>query len=194
MYDDENRLRMWYRYAPCGVAIRSEYGRLKSALNGFIDVVHLGQVRYGDEDMTGYNALQTLFTKRPDYRRKNEVRAVVCSYDPVGGQSRNYWETNFPHREPQDDLNPPHPWVNDSKRRRIHLKDLVTSISGSPWMGEETYNKVQQNWAKIRDYQLQVAYDLNSTLTPKINELRQRGWGKPGLDWENCQESAPRVE
>ncbi|HET6207525.1 MAG TPA: hypothetical protein VFD98_12000, partial [Terracidiphilus sp.] len=52
LYDPQNRLRMWYRYAPFGVAVRSDYCRLKMALDGFLDDVHLGKVRYGDEEMT----------------------------------------------------------------------------------------------------------------------------------------------
>src|SRR5262249_24780336 len=51
LYDPDNRLRMWHRYAPYGVAVRSEYGRLKAALAKFLDEVHVGKVRYGDEDM-----------------------------------------------------------------------------------------------------------------------------------------------
>ena len=59
--DPANRLRMWYRYAPSGVAVWSEYGRLKAALADFLDDVHIGKVRYGDEAMTGYNALSVPF-------------------------------------------------------------------------------------------------------------------------------------
>src|SRR5689334_10062540 len=58
MYDSGNRLRMWYKYAPGGVAIRSEYGRLKVVLDTLIDEVSLGTVRYGNEEMTGYNGSQ----------------------------------------------------------------------------------------------------------------------------------------
>jgi hypothetical protein len=105
---------------------------------------------------------------------------VVCSYDPVGGQARNYRETNFPHREPQDDLNPIHNWVHEEKRRRIILKDLIIGIAVSPWASEETFNEVEQAWAKIRGYSLPVAYDIKSLLTPTVEELKKRGWGEPG--------------
>jgi hypothetical protein len=182
LYDADNRLRMWYRYAPYGVAVRSEYSRLKAAIANFLDDVHVGQVRYGDEDMTGYNALQILFTKGRDYAWENEVRVVVCGSDPVGGQARNYRETNFPHREPQDDLNPLHPWVHDCKRRRVHVKDLIVGIAVSPWATDDTFKEVLQSWAKIRDYNLSVEHDLKSPLTPTIGELRQRGWGEPGSE------------
>lgn len=180
LFDPDNRLRMWYRYAPFGVAVRSRYGRLKEALGGFLDEVHLGKVRYGNEEMTGYNALQIVFTKGDAYEWENEVRAVVCSYDPVGGQARNYRETNFPYREPQDDLNPLHAWVHPCKRRRILLNNLLIGIAVSPWAADETFAEVQQTWAKIRDYNLPVAYDLQSPFTPTIDELKAHGWDEPG--------------
>jgi hypothetical protein len=180
MNDPDNRLRMWYKYAPCGVAVRSEYGRLKAVLSDFIDDVNLGQVRYGDDKMSGYNAKQIIFTKRQKFAWENEVRAVVCSYDPVGGQARNYRETNFPHREPQEDLNPIHNWVHPEKRRRIDLKGFITAVGVSPWASEETLKEVEQYWAKIRGNSLPVTSDLKSSFTPNIEELRARGWGEPG--------------
>jgi hypothetical protein len=178
--DPHNRLRMWYRYSPLGVAIRSNYGRLKAALDGFPDEVHVGKVRYGDREMTGYNALQILFTKGKDYEWENEVRTVVCSCDPVGGQARNYRETNFPHREPQDDLNPIHAWVHPEKRRRVILRDLLVGIAVSPWASEETFAEIAETWARIRGWNLPAAYDLKSPLTPEIDELTARGWSQPG--------------
>ncbi|OFV98006.1 MAG: hypothetical protein A3F68_09890 [Acidobacteria bacterium RIFCSPLOWO2_12_FULL_54_10] len=176
LYDGNNTLRMWYRYAPYGVAIRSRHGHLKSALQVMLDDIHSGKVRYGDGDMTGYNLLQCIYTKGDDYVWENEVRAVLCSYDPVGGQARNYRETNFPHREPQDDINPLHPWVHPCKRRRIHLKELVTGIAVSPWATVDTWNEVERDWAKIRTYNFPVFRDLNSPMTPTIEDLRARGW------------------
>jgi hypothetical protein len=155
---------------------------LKAAIAGFIDDVHVGKVRYGDEEMTGYNGLQILFTKQIGYAWENEIRAVVCSYDPVGGQARNYRETNFPNREPQDDLNPRHPWVHDCKRRRVQLKDVISGIAVSPWAPEDTFKEVQQSWVQSRNLRIPAVDDLKSSLTPTIDELRQRGWGNPGSD------------
>jgi hypothetical protein len=180
LFDTDNRLRMWYGYAPSGVAVRSEYGRLKAVLSGFLDDVHLDKVRYGDEDMSGYNALQIIFTKGKHYEWENEIRAVVCSYDPVGGQARNYRETTFPHREPQDDLNPIHPWVHVCKRRRIRLNELVLEIAVSPWASEETFEEVSGSWANVRGQTLPVRHDLKSSFTPTLDELRSRGWGPNG--------------
>lgn len=182
LYNPENQLRMWYRYAPYGVAIRSDYGRLKVALDGFLDDVHIGKVRYGDQEMTGYNALQILFTKRKAYGWENEIRAVLCSYDPVGGQARNYRESDFPHREPQDDLNPIHTWVHSHKRRRIILKNLLLGLAVSPWATDETLAEVQETWAKVRGYHLPVTHDLKSSLTPAMNELKERGYGEAGSE------------
>ena len=99
---------------------------------------------------------------------------------PVGGQARNYRETNFPHREPQDDLNPLHPWVHDCKRRRVRLKDLIVRVAVSPRAQDDTFTEVQQTWARIREYNLPIEQDMKSSLTPTVDELKQRGWGEPG--------------
>jgi hypothetical protein len=178
--DPSNRLRMWYRYAPYGVAISSDYGRLKGLLAGFLDEVHVGKVRYGDQEMTGYNALQILFTKGKAYKWESEIRTVMCSYDPVGGQARNFRETNFPYREPQDDINPLHAWVHEDKRRRIILKNLLVGIAVSPWATDETFAEVKETWAKVHGCNLSVEYDLKSKLTPAMNELKERGWDGAG--------------
>lgn len=179
--DSDNRMRMWYRYAPYGVAIRSDHRRLKAALNGFLDEVHIGSVRYGDHEMTGYNVLQILFTKGKAFEWESEIRAVICCYDPFGGQARNYRGTNFPFREPQEDLYPLHPWVHGHKRRRIILKELLTGVAVSPWAREEAIREVRE-WAKIRDLNLPVADELKSLCTPLIGDLKDRGWGEPGPD------------
>jgi len=178
--DPGSRLRMWYRYAPYGVSICSYYGRLKAALDGLMDTIHVGKVRYGDREMTGYNALQILFTKGTTYEWENEIRTVLYCPDPVGGQARNYRETNFPHREPQDDLNPLLDWVHCHKRRRILLKDLLVRIAVSPWATEETFAEVQGTWAKVQGCNLQVEYDLKSSLTPAMSGLKDLGWGEAG--------------
>ena len=180
--DPSSRLRMWYRYAPYGVAVRSDYRRLKHALEGFPDEVHIGNVRYGNQEMTGYNALQILFTKGTAYEWENEVRIALNSPDPVGGQARNYRETNFPHREPQDDLNPIHPWVHDHKRRRVTLKDLLVEIAISPWATDESVSEMKETWAKIGGCSLPVAQEFQCQFTPAVNELRERGWGKAGSE------------
>ncbi|MBI3697311.1 MAG: hypothetical protein HY238_21050 [Acidobacteria bacterium] len=174
LYDGKT-LRMWFRYAQDGVAVCSRYDLLKSALGGMLDEIHLGKVRYGNEEMTGYNTLQCIYTKGPSFIWENEVRAVLCSNDPVAGQNRHYGQNNFPHREPLDKVNPLHKWVHDCKRRRIDLKSVVTGICVSPWATDETFKEVE-HWAKVRNYDFPVRYDQKSTLTPTPEELRERGW------------------
>ena len=172
---DGNTLRMWFTYAPNGVAVCSRYDLLKSALAGMLDDIHLGKVRYGNEEMTGYNTLQCIYTKGRSFAWENEVRAVLYSNDPVAGRNRHYDAENFPHREPLDDVNPLHKWVHDCKRRRIDLKSLITSIYVSPWATYETFAEVK-HWANVRNYSFPVTYDQKSALTPTPDELRQRGW------------------
>ncbi len=178
--DSSDRLRMWYRYAPYGVAVRSDFGRLKAVLDGFLDDVYIGKVRYGDHEMTGYNQLQILLTKGEAFEWENEIRAILLSSDPVGGQARNYRETDFPHREPQNDFNPLHPWVHCHKRRRIIPKSLLVGVAVSPWATDETFAEVQDTWAKVRGCNLPVEYDSKGRLTPTMNELKERGWGEAG--------------
>jgi hypothetical protein len=60
------------------------------------------------------------------------------------------------------------------------LKDLVTGIAVSPWASEEAFREVEQTWAKVRGYNLPVAHDLKSLFTPNVEELAERGWGRPG--------------
>jgi hypothetical protein len=60
------------------------------------------------------------------------------------------------------------------------LKDLITGIAVSPWGSEETFNEVDRSWAKVRGYNLPVAYDCRSPLTPTVEELKKRGWGEAG--------------
>src|ERR1051325_1034803 len=98
---------------------------------------------------------------------------------PLAGRPATTAKRVFPHREPQDDLNPLHPWVHDFKPRRIVLKDLITGIAVSPWASKEPFREVEQAWAKIRGYDLPVAHGLNSPFTPNIEEFVERGWGRP---------------
>ena len=66
------------------------------------------------------------------------------------------------------------------KRRRIQFKDLVLGIAVSPWASEDTFEEVNGTWAKVRDLSLPVAYDLRSSLTPNLDDLKSCGWGPSG--------------
>lgn len=159
LYNGKQELRMWKQYAESGVAIKTTFGRMKAVVSQFPDEMRMGRVRYGNQDMTRYNMLQFLFTKEEVFSWENEMRIVLHSDDPVGGQARNYRETNFAHREPQDDLNPLHEWVHPYKRRRFQLKELVSGIAVSPWATSDVREEVEQNWARTRGYNFPVDPD-----------------------------------
>lgn len=180
LYDGKNSLRMWFQYATFGVAIRTKYKLLKAALDPMLDDTSLGKVRYGDGAVTRYNTFHFIYSKGDEFEWESEVRAVLSSYDPVGGQARNYGVNNIPSREPLDDINPIHRWVHPCKRRRINLNALVTGIAVSPWATENVFSEVERDWAKVPG--IPVAYDLKSPLTPDIEGLKKLGW-KQGAEF-----------
>jgi hypothetical protein len=167
-------LEMWKTYGQ-GVAVLSRFGLLKSALAPMLDDILLGIVRYGEKDMTGYNLIQFLFTKRRYFEKERELRVVLTCYDPVAGMNRHFDENNFPHREPLDEINVLHPWVHPCKRRRIDLKGLVTGIRLSPWAQEEEHEEVK-TWVKNKTFECPITHsELTSPLTPTLEELRRIG-------------------
>jgi hypothetical protein len=149
----------------------------RKVVRQFPDDVHIGKVRYGDEDMARYILLQFLFTKGTKFSWESEVRIALCSPDPKGGQARNYRETNFPDREPQDDLNSMHPWVHECKRRRFLLKELMTGIAISPWATEDVFNEVKQDWANIGEHNIPVDPHVSSSLVPSPEDFAKYGVG-----------------
>jgi hypothetical protein len=52
---------------------------------------------------------------------------------------------------------------------------MIIGIAVSLWSNEETFNEVEQSWAKGRGYNLAVSYDLRSPFTPTVEELKKRG-------------------
>jgi hypothetical protein len=98
----------------------------------------------------------------------------MCSPDPKGGQARNYDENNVAHREALDHLYPRHPWVFDSKRRRLLLKGIITGIAVSPWAPEMVVNEVKHDWASIGDLKLPI-HHVSSSLIPSPEDLAIHG-------------------
>ena len=88
-------LDMWKTYGN-GVAVFSRFDLLKAQLVPMLDNILLGIVRYGEKDMTGYNLMRFLYTKRRIFERERELRVVLQCYDPVGGANRHYNLNNFP--------------------------------------------------------------------------------------------------
>jgi len=165
-------LDMWRTYGN-GVAVFSRFELLKSTLSVLLDNILVGIVRYGEKDMTGYNLIRFLFTKRRHFAKERELRVVLECYDPVGGANRHYNLNNFPNREPLDDLNPLHEWVHEYKRRRIDLKALVTEVRLSPWATEDDLEEVS-TWVKCKNSPCPITRsDLTSNMTPTLEELRR---------------------
>jgi hypothetical protein len=80
---------LWIKYAgkPFGVAIRSTYERLDSALPLAFESqeVMLGLVKYGNYQSTEYaldlnNAFNFFMSKRQEHRGDNEVRAILSNF------------------------------------------------------------------------------------------------------------------
>jgi hypothetical protein len=166
-------LDMWKVYGN-GVAIFSRFDLLKSALAPMLDDILVGVVHYGEKDMTGYNLIRFLYTKRRLFEKERELRVVLQCYDPVGGANRHYSLDNFPNREPLDELNPLHEWVHECKRRRIDLKALVTEVRLSPWATKEELEEVNI-WVKGKNPCCVVTRsDLTSPLAPTLEELRRQ--------------------
>jgi len=172
LFDGEN-VGMWKRYG--GFAIRSRYALLKQALDGMIDTVHLGLVRYGDGQMPRYNVLEFIYHKRTSNEGDREIRAALFSPDPLAGMNRHFNDRNFPNREPLDEVNRLHEWVPEFKRRRIDLKALLTGIVVGPWATEDEYNEVKL-WAKVKNFGCPVTRsELTGSLTPTAEDLKKLG-------------------
>ena len=171
--EGQETLAMWGRYGK-GVVIFSRYGSLKSAMNIQLAPIFMGIVRYGEKDMTGYNTLQFLFTKRRLFEKERELRIVLQCYDPMAGANRHYDADNFPHREPLDE-NPLHDWVHSCKRRRIDLKALVTEIRLSPWATPGEFEEVGW-WVKNKNFSCPITHsECEGPLTPTPEELKKYG-------------------
>jgi hypothetical protein len=167
-------LEMWKTYGN-GVAVFSRFELLRSAISNMLDDAFVGVIRYGEKDMTGYNLIRFLYTKRKHFVKERELRAVLWCKDPVGGANRHLDLNNFPHREPLDDLNPLHEWVHECKRRRIDLKALVTEVRLSPWATREQTEEVK-TWVQAKNLACPVTpSDLTNRMTPTLEELQRLG-------------------
>jgi hypothetical protein len=167
-------VHMWDIYGKGdGVMIFSTFARLKAAVDAFLDPVLLGKVKYTEKGRQGYNLIDFLFTKRSHFEKERELRVVVQSYNPMAGANRHYDESNFPHREPLDDLYPLPAWVHKYKRRRIDLKDLVTEIRLSPWVSTAMRDEINL-WKKHKNLSCSITEsELTSALTPTPDELKR---------------------
>ncbi len=140
-------MRMWSRDPRPDVAVITTFGRLRSAVDAFLDEMHMGVVRYGHEEMTGYNALQFLFTKGTRFSWESEVRIAIRHPRGLAGDS----------------------WVHEYKRRRLRLDDVLTGIQISPWASPEIASLIRE-WARLDGRDVPV-YDCASSLIPSPEEF-----------------------
>lgn len=165
---------MWARYGG-GVAIFSRFDILRSVLDSMLDEIQVGKVRYGNTGPVSYNVIHFLFMKRKEFHKERELRVVLTSSDPVGGNNRHFGLNGFPNREPLDKENPLHEWVHECKRRRINLKQLVTEVRLSPWATNEEIEEVH-TWVKCKGFTCPVRLSaLTSPLTPTLEEFLDPG-------------------
>lgn len=72
----DETLHMWEKFAPAGVAVKSDVARLRAILNTIPERAVLGYIRYSRRH-EGYNILRFITTKMPEFRSEKEVRALV---------------------------------------------------------------------------------------------------------------------
>jgi hypothetical protein len=72
----DESLHMWEKFAPQGVAVKSNCGLLKAALDAIKARTMVGRVRYSLKH-EGFNILRFITTKRPEFFPEKEVRAFV---------------------------------------------------------------------------------------------------------------------
>ncbi|MGA2967269.1 MAG: hypothetical protein ABSD64_13750 [Terriglobales bacterium] len=146
----EETCQMWKKYGEDGVAICSRYQLLKSALGTMGDRAFLGLVRYGWEQLTGWdalrfittwNVLRFITTKRIEYKSEQEVRAILWIVDPLASGNRHLGPDGRPHSLP---LTPPPDRVLKGHRRRVDMQTLVTEVVVTPWASSATFDEVDQ--------------------------------------------------
>jgi hypothetical protein len=120
----DESLHMWEKFAPQGVAVESACGLLKAALDAIPSSTMVGHVRYSLKH-EGFNILRFITTKRPEYSREKEVRALV-------------WDLE---RSPQN----PHPHdMPDGLSYLVDVLSLVQTVIISPHAPASVFDEVQE--------------------------------------------------
>lgn len=138
---DEETSQMWNEYGNEGVAVKSRYRLLKSALDALPDPAYIGLVRYGARHMIGKraNIFRYITTKRSEYSHEREVRAFLWIPDLHAGINRHYDAENGVHPRP---LTPPPSYIPKEQRRTIDLQALIAEIVVSPRMSSTTVDEI----------------------------------------------------
>lgn len=148
----EETAKMWAEYGKDGVAICSRYGLLKSALNLLPDRAFLGLVRYGSKQLTGWNVIRFITTKRMNYAAEQEVRAILWIMDPYAGINRHFDAEDRIYTRP---LTPPPERVSPGQRRAVGLEALLTEIVVSPWASSDDFEEICQ-FVKERSFTIPI--------------------------------------
>jgi hypothetical protein len=135
---DAETAKMWTKYGRNGVAVVSEFGRLKDVLGGLPDRVMVGPMDYG-EKYFGFNVLRFITAKRREFAWEREIRALIWVPE-WAGQNRHIDEQNKSYPKP---LTPPPPHVEGGLLRHIDLARLVERIVISPEADESKVEEVK---------------------------------------------------
>jgi hypothetical protein len=114
---------MWEKFAPQGVAVKSDCGFLKAALNAMPARTMVGHVRYSLYH-EGFNILRFITTKRPDYAPEREVRALAGNME----------------------LSPRNPYPHDAPNGltfAVDVNALVHTVTVSPQAPAGVFDEVQ---------------------------------------------------
>jgi hypothetical protein len=165
---------MWTQFAPDGgVAICSRYSLLRAVLEPLPYRPHLGLVRYGAGQLTNWNTIRFISTKRKRFEHEREVRAMLW-ITPWEGESNNrhYDINNVPHQEPvYGTLNP------CGYRPAVDLSTLLTRVVVSPYAPPERLDEVK-NLLKDHAHSCPVDPSLlksETIILPTLEDLKQFG-------------------
>lgn len=138
----DESLHMWRKFAVQGVAIRTDCGLLKAALDAIPARTMVGRVRYGLTH-EGFNILRFVTTKRPDYDQEKEVRALV-------------WDMQHGPRDPHPHVTP------KGLLYPVQIPTLAQSVIVSPFAHASVFEEVQEMMKKHRYGSIPV---VNSAFT-----------------------------
>jgi hypothetical protein len=119
----DESIHMWEKFAPQGVAVESDCGLLKAALNAMPARTMVGHVRYSLHQ-EGFNILRFITTKRPEYVPEKEVRALGWNME----------------------LSPRNPYLHDAPNGltfAVDVKALVHTVTVSPQAPAGVFDEVQ---------------------------------------------------
>jgi hypothetical protein len=149
--------RMWSEYAwdrkrgGHGLAIRTTYGRLKSALDRMMEDICVGKVVYGKDNLVRPgNVWCEITSKDTDFAWESEIRAMLQWSSGISGGNLHIDANNQPHPEVLEE-NPRYHWNHNHKLRRIDLKALATGIVISPWATQAEIDEINL-WVSLKKH------------------------------------------